>query len=244
MLIAIQYLTINFPNVLCLPFPQPICFINGFFVVNASFSYASLDCPCPQIKSISQNEILNLPYSEYLGNLPISKPSVTIGTDCVITVDPSGFTDFHSFFFMIFRTGAPPIFNKRFYAGIPRDPFVPVGLTCSEDGEWNYFGGNIENMSFAFMSNEGKCDCGEFPRSIPTESCDIFELKCPEPTNALYLSDQEVGWNLVYYQDDLPNITCQKSPLAPVGENGGSFWIVDGIMLSEAAFACLTQLEI
>ncbi|CAL2028763.1 unnamed protein product [Caenorhabditis brenneri] len=48
---------------------------------------------------------------------------------------------------------------------------------------------------------------------------------------------------MMYYQDDLPNITCQKSPLAPVGANGGSFWIIDGIMLSEAAFACLTQLE-
>ncbi|CAO4362432.1 unnamed protein product [Caenorhabditis nigoni] len=100
---------------------------------------------------------------------------------------------------MIFRTGAPPIFNFRFTKDKKKTTKIsPTGISCVRVNgvyEWQFYGGKVNNMAFAIQITECGCRRPYYGSDAPDSNipnvygtCDIYKATCfPKqiPTMAL-----------------------------------------------------------
>ncbi|CAI2296481.1 unnamed protein product [Caenorhabditis sp. 36 PRJEB53466] len=194
-------------------------------------------CECPPIRLIDQAGIERLEASAYLSHRATFAPNVIVDDECEVSVDVSSM-QITDFFFMIFRSEAPPIFNRRFSSLTNKSvPFTPYGLSCVQDGsewQWQYFGGKVDDCAFALQQT----DCGECSAISTTSGaivsqqngqCDVLNVQCTDGGDTLYYSETHNSFVLSHSQEAVTNeATCV-----------GGAWYLNGILLNDdVTFAC------
>ncbi|CAB05217.2 GON domain-containing protein [Caenorhabditis elegans] len=96
----------------------------------------------------------------------------------------------NDFYLMIFRSGAPPIFNHRFLKKEEKLVKIkPKGISCVKVNgvyEWQFYGGKVNDMSFAMQQNEcggpqpNYSGAGGTTVAMPKAfgACDIYKPTC------------------------------------------------------------------
>ncbi|CAI2296529.1 unnamed protein product [Caenorhabditis sp. 36 PRJEB53466] len=91
---------------------------------------------------------------------------------------------------------------------------------------------NQDGLLSNYKISEGHVDYGLAANCAPTFTCD-------EATTLAVLSTNRPP--MMYEVSSPPYVTCEMSPLASDSALSSSFWYVDGVMITEPGYACLTS---